>query len=461
LVNSGKIVYGLATGFGLLENVSISKDQTEQLQVNLIRGHAVGVGNPLSEEAVRAALLIRINMLAKGFSGFRLITVQKLIEMLNKNIYPYVPEKGSVGASGDLSPLSHIMLVLMGEGEVFYKGKRVDAASCLKELDFEPLQLVSKEGLTLNNGTTVLTTIAVLTIDGARALIKSAQITAAATFEALEACSSPFEDCVHQVRPHAGQISCAANVRNLLQGSALVNSQRGKIQDCYSIRCFAQVMGASVDAYNYVKKVVETEINSATDNPLIFDGKAYSSGNFHGQPIALAMDFLGTALAEIADISERRSARLLDPKLNGGLPAFLVKGSGLNSGFMITQYTAAALVSENKVLAHPACVDSIPTSANQEDHVSMRPISSRKCAEILNNATAVVAIELYLAMQALDFRELKPGAAIQLAKEFVRKSVCFVEDDRILYKDMHLLIDMIKRSVLVDVVEQKIGVLLV
>lgn len=459
IVENGKIVYGLTTGFGLLENVYISKDQTQQLQTNLIRSHAVGVGEPLSEEIVRAAILLRINTFAKGFSGIRSITVQKLVEMLNKGIYPYVPEQGSVGASGDLCPLSHIMLVLIGEGEVFYQGKRVNTADYLEQLDFEPIQLFSKEGLALNNGTTVLTAVAVLTLYDTLTLIKNAQIIASASFEALHARTSPFESQLHLARPHEGQINCAANMRMLLSGSSLVNSQKGKIQDCYSIRCFPQVMGASMDAFNYVKKVLTIEINSATDNPLIFDGQACSGGNFHGQPIALAMDFLGTAIAEIGDISERRSARLLDPKLNEGLPAFLIKGSGLNSGFMITQYTAAALVSENKILAHPACVDSIPTSANQEDHVSMGSISSRKAASILKNVFNIIAIELYIAIQALDFRELLPGHAVQHLKNIVRSKVQFVEDDRVLYHDMHNLFDMLKSNVIVELIEQQVGVL--
>lgn len=459
LVDSGKIVYGLTTGFGLLENVSISKDQTQQLQTNLIRSHAVGVGEPLSEEVVRAAILLRINTFAKGFSGLRLLTVQKLVEMLNKGIYPYVPEKGSVGASGDLCPLSHIMLVLFGEGEVFYQGKRVKTCDYLEELNFEPIKLLSKEGLALNNGTSVLTAVAVLTLYDTGILIKNAQIVAAASFEALNARTSPFDSRIHLARPHEGQINCAANMRMLLDGSSLVNSQKCKIQDCYSIRCFPQVMGASVDAFNYAKKVVSIEINSVTDNPLIFDCNAYSGGNFHGQPIALAMDFLGMAIAEIGDISERRSARLLDPKLNEGLPAFLIKSSGLNSGFMIAQYTAAALVSENKVLAHPACVDSIPTSANQEDHVSMGSISSRKAATILNNVFSVVAIELLLAAQALDFRELNPSPAVQLLKHIVRNKVKFVEDDCVLYKDMNSITEMLKSNEIVSQIEKEFGLL--
>lgn len=459
LVDQDKVVYGLTTGFGSLATVSISKEQTKELQVNLIRSHAVGVGPAFSEDVVRAAMLLRVSAFAQGASGIRLETVHKLIEMLNKNIYPYVPQKGSVGASGDLAPLSHIMLVLMGEGEVFYEGRRVATESVLQELEFTPISLVSKEGLALNNGCTVLTGLAALTIADAQTLIKSAQITAAATFEALKACSSPFDPRIHMVRPHWGQIECAFNMRSLLQDSQLIDSKEGKIQDCYSIRCFPQIMGASIDAFRYAKKIVETEMNSATDNPLIFDDAAYSGGNFHGQPVAFAMDFLGIALAEVANVSERRSARLVDPGLNEGLPAFLVEGSGLNSGFMIPQYTAASLVSENKVLAHPSSVDSIPTCANQEDHVSMASFAARKAAEILNNAFFVVAIELHLATQALEFRTLTPGYATRLVKDIVREKVTFVEDDCVLYKDMETLTEMLKSNIFVDAVEKQIAVL--
>lgn len=459
LVAKEEVVYGVTTGFGSLANVSVSKEQARQLQTNLIRSHAVGVGPAFCEDVVRAAMLLRVNTFAKGFSGIRLETVYKLIEMLNKEIYPYVPQKGSVGASGDLAPLSHIMLVLIGEGEVFYQGKLVETKEVLDKLNFEPVSLISKEGLALNNGCTVLTAVAALVIDGAYKLIKGAHVTAASTFEALKACSSPFDHRIHDARPHEGQIACAKNMCALLQGSALIDSCIGKVQDCYSIRCFPQVMGASIDAFNFAKKVIEIEMNSATDNPLIFDGKAYSGGNFHGQPVAFAMDFLAIALAEIGNISERRTARLLDPKLNEGLPAFLVKGSGLNSGFMIPQYTAASLVSENKVLAHPSSVDSIPTGANQEDHVSMGSFSARKAWEILNNVFYIVAIELYLATQALEFRKLDCGRAVKIVKNIVRSKVPFVENDCVLYKNMQILTDMLKSNIITNSVEKEIGTL--
>ncbi|MBU4269561.1 histidine ammonia-lyase [Candidatus Dependentiae bacterium] len=457
LVNQEKVVYGLTTGFGFLGNVSINKDQATDLQSNLIRSHSAGVGSPLSQEIVRAAILLRINTFAKGFSGIRLSTVEKLIELLNKNIYPYVPEKGSVGASGDLVPLSHIALVLIGEGEVFLNGKRYDTADVLKELNFEPISLTSKEGLALNNGTPVLTAIAALSLYDAKKLVKNAQITAAASMEALRARTSPFNPKLHFARPHDGQIKCAENIRRLIDGSNLVNSNTKKVQDAYSIRCFPQVMGASMDAVNYVEKILLTEMNSATDNPLIFEEGAVSGGNFHGQPIALAMDFFAIAVSEIADISERRVARIVDPNLNDNLPAFLVNSSGLNSGFMIPQYTAAALVSENKILAHPASVDSIPTCANQEDHVSMGSIASRKALSVLNNTYSVIAIELYNAIQALDFRENKPGKAISIVKDLVREKVEFVSDDRIMYKDMAIIEQMLRDGEIIKAVEKEIG----
>jgi len=459
LVEQKKVIYGLTTGFGLLENVSISQEEAAQLQTNLIRSHSVGVGKPLPESVVRAAILLRINTLAKGFSGIRLSTIQKLIELLNKNIYPYVPEKGSVGASGDLSPLSHIALVLIGEGEIFINGQRVKTAEALDIIDFTPISLTSKEGLALNNGTPVLTAIAALTLYDTKTLIKNAQITAAATFEALCACSSPFNPKLHEARPHQGQIDCAENIRMLLEESELIGSNKSKIQDSYSIRCYPQVLGASADACNYVEQVILTEINSTTDNPLIIDGDACSGGNFHGQPIALAMDFLGIAIAEIGNISERRIAKLVDPHTNDNLPAFLVKNSGLNSGFMIPQYTAAALVSENKILAHPASVDSIPTSANQEDHVSMGSISSRKAAEILENVNNIIAIELYNAVQALDFREGNPGPATQITKAIVRQVVPFVENDRVMYTDMHALKDLLVSGLLIQEIEKNRGII--
>jgi len=462
-VSQEKTVYGVTTGFGEFKNVFISKEQTRELQENLIRSHSVGVGNPLPEEIVRATMLLRANSLAKGYSGVRVEIIETLCQMLNKKVHPVIPEKGSVGASGDLAPLSHMALVLMGEGEVFYNGKRMKGKEALKLAGIKPVTLSSKEGLALNNGTAVMTAIAVLTLYDAENVLKCADIAAAMTLEALLGIDKAFDERIHKLRPHLGQIKCAENIRKLIKNSEILShNNHKKVQDAYSLRCIPQVHGASRDAINYVRKVLEIEINSVTDNPLIFTNppEALSGGNFHGQPIAIAMDLLGIALAEIADISERRIARILDPHLNEGLPAFLIpknKG-GLNSGYMIAQYTAAALVSENKVLSHPASVDSIPTSANQEDHVSMGTIAARKAREILKNAENVIAIEILCAAQGMDFRlPLKGGQGTRIAHEYIRKHIPHLNKDRILYPEINKVRELIHNGDLVKRVEEKIG----
>lgn len=462
-VSKEKVVYGVTTGFGEFKNVFISKEQTRELQENLIRSHSVGVGEPLSEEIVRAAMLLRANSLAKGYSGVRAEVIKTLCQMLNKRVHPVIPEKGSVGASGDLAPLSHMILVLMGEGEAFYKGKRMKGEKTMKLASIKPITLSSKEGLALNNGTAVMTGIAVLTLYDAENILKCADISAAMTLEALFGINKAFDERIHKLRPHLGQIKCAENIRKLTKNSKLLNHNiREKIQDAYSLRCVPQVHGASRDAIAYVRRVLEIEINSTTDNPLIFTNpkEALSCGNFHGQPVAISADLLGIALSEIADISERRIARIVDPHLNDGLPAFLIpknKG-GLNSGYMIAQYTAAALVSENKVLAHPASVDSIPTSANQEDHVSMGTIAARKAREILKNVENVIAIELLCAAQGMDFRlPLKGGQGTNLAHKYIRRYVPHLSNDRILYPEINKVKDVVHNGDLVKQVENKIG----
>jgi histidine ammonia-lyase len=462
-VSKEKIVYGITTGFGEFKNVFISKNQTRELQENLIRSHSVGVGNPLSEEIVRAAMLLRANSLAKGYSGVRVEIIETLCQMLNKKVHPVMPEKGSVGASGDLAPLSHMTLVLMGEGEAFYNGKRMSGKEAMKLAGIKPIILSAKEGLALNNGTAVMTAIGVLTLYDAENVLKCADIAAAMTLEALFGIDKAFDERIHKLRPHLGQIKSAENIRKLIKNSEILShTHHEKVQDAYSLRCIPQVHGASRDAINYVRKILETEINSATDNPLIFTNppRALSGGNFHGQPIAIAMDLLGIALAEIADISERRIARILDPHLNEGLPAFLItkdKG-GLNNGYMMAQYTAAALVSENKVLAHPASVDSIPTSANQEDHVSMGTIAARKAREILKNVENVIAIELLCAAQGMDFRlPLKGGQGTRIAHKYIRKYIPHLDKDRILYPEINKVYELIHSGELVKEVENKIG----
>lgn len=459
-VNEERVVYGITTGFGLFADVVISKEQTKLLQKNLILADCCSVGEPYKDEIVRAAMLLRINALAKGFSGIRLSTVQLLIDMLNCGIHPIIPEKGSVGASGDLSPLAHIVLVMLGSGEARYKGEIVDGLSALKEEGLEAVELVSKEGLALINGTCVLTAVGALATYDAIKVLKLADISASLTIEALGGIIDAYDEKIHLARPHQGQIQVAQNLLNILKNSQATTHQgEVRVQDAYTLRCIPQIHGASRDAIDYCIKKVEIELNSATDNPLIFAGhdQVISGGNFHGQPMAIAFDVLGIAMAEIGNVTERRIERMVNPALSG-LPAFLVKDGGLNTGFMVPQYTAAALVSENKVLAHPACVDSIPTSANQEDHVSMGSISARQAGEILDNVMKVLAIELMTSAQAIEFGAIgKLGRGTKVAYDIIRSEVTKYEDDRIFYKDMNACFEMIQSHRIVDAVEKVIG----
>ncbi|RKD31575.1 histidine ammonia-lyase [Thermohalobacter berrensis] len=459
-VNKEKVVYGITTGFGKFSDVVISKEETKHLQRNLIVSHSCGVGKPFPEDVVRAIMVLRANALAKGFSGVRLETLNTLIEMLNKQVHPIIPEKGSLGASGDLAPLSHMVLVMIGEGKAYYKEEVLDGKEAMKRAGIPTIELTSKEGLALINGTQVMTAAGALTAYDAINLTKLSDIAAALTLEALNGITDAYDSRVHKVRPHTGQINCAKNILRLTEGSKLTTRQGEiRVQDAYTLRCVPQIHGASKDAIQYVIDKINIEINSATDNPLIFseDKDAISGGNFHGQPMALAFDFLGIALAELANSSERRIERLVNPQLSG-LPAFLTEKGGLNSGFMITQYSAASLVSENKVLAHPASVDSIPSSANQEDHVSMGTIAARKAKEILYNTSRVLAIELMAAAQAVDFKnpdELGKGTKIAYKK--VREVVKKLEEDRIMYTDINKIAELIDGNVIVEAIEDKIG----
>ncbi|QEK11069.1 histidine ammonia-lyase [Crassaminicella thermophila] len=459
-VEEGKVIYGITTGFGKFSDVLISKDQTKELQRNLIVSDCCGVGKPYSEEIVRAAMLLRVNALAKGFSGIRLSTLNVLIKMLNKGVHPVVPEKGSVGASGDLCPLAHIVLVMLGEGEAFYQGKRMKGFEAMKDAGIETVELIAKEGLALINGTCVLTAVGALAAYDAKMVAKLSDISAAMTVEALNGIVDAYDKRVHEVRPHEGQINCAQNMLNLLAGSKSTTRQGEiRVQDAYTLRCIPQIHGASRDAIDYVIKKVTIELNSATDNPLIFseDKEVISGGNFHGQPMALVFDFLSIAIAELANVAERRIERLVNPALSR-LPAFLVKNGGLNDGLMIPQYVAAALVSENKVLAHPACVDSIPTCANQEDHVSMGSISARQSREILNNVMHVLGIELMTAAQAIEFgAKEKLGKGTKVAYAKVREYVEPVENDRVFHIDMHECYKLVASHELVKAVEEEIG----
>ncbi len=459
-VDEERVVYGITTGFGKFSDVVITKEESMLLQRNLIISHACGVGNTLDEEIVRAIMLLRANALAKGFSGIRLSTLEKLIQILNNGVHPVIPEKGSLGASGDLAPLSHMVLVLLGEGEAIYKGQRLAGKEAMKKAGIGTIELTSKEGLALINGTQVMTAIGAITIYDAINLSKMADITASLTMEALSGIITPFDEKVHIARPHRGQINTAKNMLNLLKGSQMTTTQgQVRVQDAYTLRCIPQIHGASKDAIEYVIDKINIEINSATDNPLIFKEteEVISGGNFHGQPMALSFDFLSIALAELANVSERRLERLVNPALSQ-LPAFLVEKGGLNSGFMIVQYSAASLVSENKVLAHPSSVDSIPSSANQEDHVSMGTIGARKAKEILENTRKVLAMELLAACQAIDIRGKKGlGAGSDIAYELVRKVTDKITDDKIMYNEINKCEDLIKSNKIVYKVEERIG----
>lgn len=460
-VEEERVVYGITTGFGKFSDVVISCEETVALQRNLIISHSCGVGEPLPEEAVRGIMLLRANALSKGLSGIRLPVVETLIEMLNRKVHPIIPEKGSLGASGDLAPLAHMVLVMIGEGEAIYNGVRMSGREAMDKAGIPTVTLVAKEGLALINGTQVMTSIGALALYDAINLSKISDIAAALTIEALNGITDAMDPRVHIARGHVGQISSAANLLRLLEDS-LMTSRQGqmRVQDPYSLRCTPQIHGATKDSLLFIKEKVEIEMNAATDNPIIFPDEedVISGGNFHGQPIALPMDFLGIALSELANISERRLERLVNPSLSNGLPAFLTSKGGVNSGFMIVQYSAASLVSENKVLAHPASVDSIPSSANQEDHVSMGTIAARKAMEILKNARKVVAMELMAACQAIDLRgKEKLGKGTEVAYRTLRQEVRELNEDRIMYLDINKSEDLIRTNVILDEVEAAIG----
>jgi histidine ammonia-lyase len=462
-VKEGKIIYGITTGFGALSEVTISKEDTRRLQENIILSHSAGVGDLLDEETVRAVIALRVKDLARGHSGIRLETVLCLQELLNREICPVIPEKGSVGASGDLAPLAHLSLVLLGLGEVFFQGQRMSGGEALKRCEIQPLRLEAAEGVALVNGTQVMTAIGGLAVYDALRLAKTADIAAAMSLEVLMGTNVEFDPRIHLVKPHPGQISAADNMHRITQNSEIISSHKdcSRVQDAYTLRCSPQVHGASKDALEYARKVVETEMNASTNNPLIFpeSEEFLVGGNFHGQHIALAMDFLSMAVSELANIAERRIERLVNPQLSG-LPAFLVSDGGINSGFMIAQYTAAALVSENKVLSHPACVDSIPTSANKEDHVSMGTISARKCRDVVKNAEYVIAIELLCGAQAMDlFTNMKPGEGIRVAYKIIRDAVQHLEKDRVLSKDIETIVKLVRNGEILKGVEEVIGAL--
>jgi histidine ammonia-lyase len=454
--------YGVNTGFGRFVSQSIPEELTEELQLRLLRSHACGVGEPYPDEVVRAAMLLRANALAKGRSGARPELVELLLDCLDRGVLPVVPSRGSVGASGDLAPLAHLALPLVGEGEARFDGERLPGREALERAGLAPMTLEAKEGLSLVNGTQFMAAFGALGLVRARRLAKAADIACAVSLEALQGSRSSFLPQVHALRPLRGQQDSAANVLALLEGSAINESHRwcDKVQDAYSLRCAPQVHGASRDLLDYVDYTVSVELNAATDNPLVLveDDMLVSNGNFHGQPLAFALDALAMAAAELANIAERRIERLVNPSLSGGLPPFLTTDGGLNSGFMIPQYVAASLVSENKVLAHPASVDSIPTSAGQEDHVSMGNAAGLKAWQVLANAEWALAIELLAGVQGVEFlAPLEPGRGVAAARSAVRELSPRLTDDRPLAAEIDAVAAAIRDGSLVAAVEGEVG----
>jgi histidine ammonia-lyase len=463
IVAGDKLAYAVTTGVGKLSDVRIAGDQIRELQVNLVRSHAVGVGEPLLAAEVRAMMLLRANSLAKGYSGIRAVVIDTLCEMLNRGVTPFVPSQGSVGASGDLAPLAHLALALIAEGEcIDSAGARIPSAGALKQAQIKPLVLEAKETISLINGTQGMLAVGTLALLAAETLVDSADVLGGLSCDALQGTDAAFDERIHQARPHAGQIKTAANLRKMLAGSQIRESHRacGRVQDAYSLRCIPQVHGAVRDTLAHCRQVFETEANSAVDNPLVFitdsktsPGDVISGGNFHGEPLAFALDFLAIALSALAGISERRIERLVNPALSEGLPPFLAQGAGLNSGFMMAQVTAAALVSENKVLAHPASVDSITTSGNKEDYVSMGMTAANKLKRVVENTRNVLAIEAMAVAQAIDFlAPLKTSQRGQSAHAAIRAVCPSVEKDRVMYKDFARIAELLASGRVADVI---------
>ncbi len=466
---SDEVIYGVTTGFGEFATVKIPHDKIRELQLNLIRSHSAGTGDPLPPDIVRLIILLRANALAKGYSGIRPKVVRQLLSIFNLNLVPFIPAKGSVGSSGDLVQLAHLVLAMVGEGSFVENGRLVPAAAVLKKHGLVPMELGAKEGLALVNGTQMMGAFAVHCTYEAIQLSKLFDITGSLSVEALRGTDVAFDERIHRLRPYVGQLTSARNVRKLLKGSEIRKSHihnDTRVQDAYSLRCMPQVHGAVRDAIEFCRRQVNVEINSATDNPLIFpkDRIHLEGGNFHGEPLALSMDFLAISLSEFAGIAERRVERMVNGQLSG-LPKFLSENGGLNSGMMIAQYTAASLVSENKVLAHPASVDSIPTSANQEDHNSMGSIAAQKCFQVLENVWRVAAIELLVSCQAIDFsrkiggsgKSLKAGAGTEAVYHLVRKSISHMSHDRILHSDIEKAVRLLKSGDVIRAAERAAG----
>lgn len=461
IIETGQVVYGVNTGFGKLSDVHIPHDELKTLQINLVRSHACGIGALLSEEEVRVMLLLRANVLAKGFSGARVVVAETLIEMLEKGVHPVVPSKGSVGASGDLAPLAHLSLTAIGEGEAFYNNERMPSIEALKKAEIKPLALEAKEGLALLNGTQAMAAVGGLALYRANKLTELADIAGAMTLEALRGTPAAFDERIHLARPHTGQIEVAKNLLALLQESEIRASHLEgdpRVQDAYCLRCMPQVHGAVRDALRHARNVIETESGSATDNPLIFPSQTsdsrlqtpdfvVSGGNFHGAPLAHVFDYAAIVLTDLASISERRTDRLVNPDSNEGLPPFLTKNAGTSSGFMMAQVAAVALLNEMKVLSHPASVDNVPTDGGKEDHVSMGMTSANKLRTIVDNLENVIAIELFAAAEGLEHRKpLKPGKGVLRVYEKIREHIEPLGQDRILSKDMQKIADLIRNG---------------
>jgi histidine ammonia-lyase len=452
IINEQKVAYGINTGFGLLANTRINTNDLETLQRSIVLSHAAGVGELLSDQVVRLILALKINSLARGYSGVKRETIQALISLFNAKIYPCIPSQGSVGASGDLAPLAHMSTTLLGVGEARFQGKIISAIDALKLVNLEPLRLAPKEGLALLNGTQVSTALAIIALFAAEDVFVAAITTGAMSVDAMRGSDAPFDQRIQAVRGHQSQIQVAKMIRELLENSDIRQSHRDceKVQDPYSLRCQPQVMGACLSHLIYVSEILLTEANAVSDNPLVFtkDQAILSGGNFHAEPVALAADALAVAIAEIGALSERRTALLVDPHFSG-LPAFLVKNPGVNSGFMIAQVTAAALASENKSLAHPASVDSLPTSANQEDHVSMATYAARRLTQMAENTAGIIAIEMLAACQGIDFaRPLKSSARLERVHELIREHVSFYEADRFFSPDINIVKSLIQSGMI-------------
>jgi histidine ammonia-lyase len=462
LVNEGQALYGITTGIGEFSKIRITKEQSEELQKRIVYSHAAGTGNLIPEEVVRAGMLLRANVMAKGYTGVRLSTLQVVLDMINKGVTPAIHEKGSLGTSGDLSPLSQFAEVVMGEGEAFYQGQRHSGEEAMAKAGIPVVKLTYKEGLGLINGSQMFTGLGALLAYDAERLLKNAQIAAAMTIDVLKSVLKAFDARLHAVRPFPGQNAVAANIRKLVEGSGILADRSvQKVQDGYSLRCTAQVMGPALDTLKYVREQIAIEMNSAADNPLFFtkEGICLTGGNFHGQPIAAALDYLAIPMTFVGGLSERHTNRMLNPALSG-LPDFLVEGKGLNSGLMVAQYTAAALVSENKVLSHPASVDSISVSADQEDYVSMGPGAAFKLRQIQENLVPVLAIQMMAAAQAADFRApLQPGKGTAVACRKIREKVTHLVDDRVLYPDINAIAEMVRKNVILEAVEKEVGTL--